>query len=174
MLMLSAKIINLPVLGLRTGGKIAQTIGPVINPHNLKILGWWCNSALSKEPVVLLVEDVREISARGLVVDDSDALSVPEDLTRQKEVLNIKFDLIGKPVKTKDRKLGKVSDYSFNDDMFIQKIYVTRPLVNVFSSDSTLIIDRTQIQEVTDHYILVSEADIKEASPALATEPVTG
>jgi hypothetical protein len=45
---------------------------------------------------------------------------------------------------------------------------VTKPITKIFSSDDTLIIDRTQIIEVTDSYILVRDADVKDT----AEEPV--
>ena len=51
--------------------------------------------------------------------------------------------------------------------MFVQKLYVTRSLTKIFSSEDTLIIDRDQILEVTDHHILVEDTDVK------ATEEVT-
>jgi hypothetical protein len=79
---------------------------------------------------------------------------------------------IGKPVKTKRNKLCKVSDFSYNEGMFIQKLYVERPMVKVFSMEDTLIIDRKQILEVTDHYILVNDADIKATDIVPAAEAV--
>jgi hypothetical protein len=57
--------------------------------------------------------------------------------------------------------LGKVSDYSYNDGFFVQKLYVARPLHKVFASEDTLVIDREQILEVTDKYILVRDTELK-------------
>ncbi|MEX2006575.1 MAG: hypothetical protein WD877_00115 [Candidatus Saccharimonadales bacterium] len=167
MLRLSASLLNKPVVSLRTGGKLAQAIAPIINPHNLKISGWWCKGAGSKQ-LVLLTEDIREIIPAGLVVNDDDALTDPADLVRHSEILNIRFELIDKAVKTRRHKLGKVNDYSYNDGMFIQKLYVARPLVKVFTAEDTLIIDREQILEVTDKFILVRDSEVKAAEEELA------
>jgi len=52
--------------------------------------------------------------------------------------------------------------------LFIQKLYVARSLVNVFASEDTLLIDRTQILEVTDHYILVRDTDVKVTDEEMA------
>lgn len=173
MLMLSSKLSNMPVMSLRVGGQIAQAGQPIINPHNLKILGWYCQvNKKSKTPHVLLTESVREYSDRGIIVDDEESLTEPKDLVRHKDIIALNFQLIDKPVKTKHRKLGKVSDFSCNEGMYVQKLYVAKPLVNLFSNDSTLIIDRTQIIEVTDHYIVVKEAEVKETAPELVAEPV--
>lgn len=171
MLKLSASISNLPILSLRSGGRIATAAAPFINPHNLKILGWWCDSKFSTEHLILLTEDVREITPQGIVVDDNDALVQQEELIRHKEIIDAQFQPIDKLVKTKHRKLGKVSDYSFNDGMFIQKLYVNRPLTSIFSGDATLIIDRTQIIEITDDYILVKDTEVEEGASELAAEP---
>src|SRR5581483_11422954 len=153
-------------MSIRTGNKIGTAVEPIINPHNLKIDGWWCK--VNRQNLVLLSEDVREIIPQGLAINDLDALSSPEELVRYKEVLNIKFQLLDKLVKTKRHKLGKVSDFSYNDGMFVQKLYVAKPLVKIFSNEDVLLVDRTQILEVSDSYILVKDTDVKDT----AEEPV--
>jgi hypothetical protein len=167
MLKLSSSLINRPVLSLRTGSQIAVAEKPVINPHNLKILGWWCIPAGGGKQV-LLADEIREDMPNGLAVNDEDALSEPADLVRQKEILDIDFELIDKQVRTKRQRVGKVSDYSYNDGMFVQKLYVARPLHKVFTSDDTLIIDREQIIEVTDKYILVRDTEVRATAEEMA------
>jgi hypothetical protein len=171
MLMLSNSLLNQPVMSLRTGGQVALAAEPIINPHNLKILGWWCKAAGGRR-LVLMAEDVREIMTNGLAINDEDDLSPPEDLVRHSEVLGTQFQLLEKPVRTKRQKIGKVSDYSYNEGMFIQKLYVSKPLRKVFTTEDTLIIDRTQILEVTDHYILVRDTEVKAGAEDFATAPV--
>src|SRR5262245_54373905 len=109
MLMLSSTLLNRPVMSLRTGTQIALTIEPIIDPKNLKILGWWCEGPERGQKTVLLAEDVREIMPSGLAVNDEETLSNQADLVRHKEILSIAFKLIDKTVKTKRQKLGKVS-----------------------------------------------------------------
>jgi len=130
-------------------------------------MGWWCKLPGGKKQV-LLADNVREILPTGLAVNDEADLSDQQDLVRHKDILNIRFQLLDKPVKTKRQKLGKVSDFSYNDGLFIQKLYVARSLVNVFASEDTLLIDRTQILEVTDHYILVRDTDVKVTDEEMA------
>lgn len=170
MLKLSASLFNQPVMSLRIGGQVATASAPIINPHNLKILGWWCKAPRSAEALVLLTEDVRQELPDGLAIDDDDDLNLPEDLVRHREILDIKFQLIDKPVRTKQTRLGKVKDYSYNDGMFIQKLYVERPLRKILSSDDTLLIDRTQVLEVTDQYILVRDGELKASDKEFAAE----
>ena len=171
---MSKSLYNRPVMSLRSGGQIATAAEPIINPHNLKILGWWCGGP-GKSSLVLLTEDVREVMPQGFAINDEAELSRPEDLTRHREILNIRFKLIDKSVKSKRHKLGKVNDFSYNDGMFVQKLYVSPSLRKIFSSEDTLIIDRSQILEVTDNYILVKDTEIKagaeEMAPAAAVVP---
>lgn len=168
MLKLSGNLVNIPVISLRTGRRIAIAEAPVINPHNLKIIGWWCNTNRADGTKILLTEDVRDSVVRGMAVNDEMSLSDPEDLVRHKETLRIRYNLIGKTVKTKHQKVGKVQDYSYNDGMFVQKLYVERSLMKVFAKEDVVIIDRTQILEVTDSHILVKSTEIKTTEEDLA------
>jgi hypothetical protein len=170
MLKLSDSLKRINVISLRSSATVAIAEKPIINPHNLKILGWWCHGPMSAAPLVLLAGDVREQLPGGLAINDEEDLTAPEDLVRHKDVLEIKFDPIGKTVKTKRSKLGKVYDYSYNDGLFVQKLYVERPITKVFATEDTLIIDRNQIIEVTDNYILVKDTEVKSAEkvPAAA------
>ncbi|OGL34715.1 hypothetical protein A3F65_03405 [Candidatus Saccharibacteria bacterium RIFCSPHIGHO2_12_FULL_47_16b] len=176
MLQLSKSLTNVPIISLRLGGPVAIAVEPILNPHNLKVLGWWCKSPGSNALHILLVEDVRQVTPSGLAVNDESELSSPNELIRHKPVLNSHFELIGKEVKTKRHKLGKVSDYSYEtNSMLVIKLYVARPLTKLFSAEDTLIIDRTQIIEITDHYILVKDTDVKvteeEMAPATEAAP---
>ena len=158
---MSKSLLNRPVISLRSGRQIATAIEPVINPHNLKILGWWCKVVGQTNQAVLLADDVREIMPRGLAINDDSDLCTPEDLVRHREILNVRFQLMDKIVKTKRHKLGKISDYAYNQDsMFVEKLYVMKSLVKLFSSEDTSIIGRNQIIEITDKYILIKDAEV--------------
>lgn len=170
MLKLSSSLRNQPVLSLRAGTQVAVAVEPIINPHNLKVLGWWCKGS-GNGNLVLLTENVRESGRQGLVVNDEEDLSPPEDLVRHREIMDLKFQLMDKLVRTKRQKLGKVSDYSYNEGFFVQKLYVARPLVKLFASEDTLIIDRTQILEVTDTHILVRDTEIHATEEDLSAAP---
>src|SRR5258708_34265380 len=114
MLLMSKSLYKQPVMSLRHGTPIALAIEPIINPHNLKILGWWCKRPGATKQQVLLAEDVREVMPDGLAINDEDALSHTDDLVRHNEILSIHFQLLDKAVKTKRNKLGKVADYAYD------------------------------------------------------------
>lgn len=171
MLILRDKLLGRQVLSLRTGGQVAVTTQPIINPNNLKIVGLYCNDRFSKQEKVLLSQDIREFLPKGLVVDDHEVLSDPEDLVRLKKTLEINFELTGKPVHTDKRKrLGKVSDYALDGgSLYIQKLYVSQSLIKKLGG--SLSVDREQIVEVTDKKIVVKDPaqGVKDAAPIALT-----
>src|SRR3989344_8314396 len=105
MLLMSKSLYNRPIMSLRLGAPIAIAVEPIINPHNLKILGWWCKAPSSTKQQVLLSEDVREVMPAGLAVNDDGALSHSADLVRHNEILGLHFQLLNKLVKTRSAKL---------------------------------------------------------------------
>jgi uncharacterized protein YrrD len=172
MLLLIETILNKPVLSLRTGGEVAQIFGYVVNPNNFKVEGFYCHDRLSKQDLILLYQDIRNIIGQGVVVNDHDVLSTPDILVRLQEVLKINYSLIGKPVETVTKvKVGKVKDFAIDSETFyIQKIYVGRNIIKSISSGQ-LSVDRSQIIEVTDNKIIIQELlnTAKVAVPNAAT-----
>lgn len=175
MLKLSGSLLNQPVMSLRTGGQVATAVTTIINPNNLKIEGFYCTDSLAKKKtLILLYRDIRDIIPKGIVVNDHEVLAEPHDLVRLKDIMNIKFDLIGKQVVTVSKeKLGKVNDYAVEiETMFVQKIYVGQSLFKSLTSGS-LSIDRSQIVEITSRKIVVN--DLLQGTPegAAATAPIS-
>jgi sporulation protein YlmC with PRC-barrel domain len=167
MLQLSASLLNKSVLSLRTGAPIAKIDGPIINPDNLKIEGFYCTDRYDKRQLVLLYQDIREILAKGYVVNDHDVLVEPDELVRLKKVMELNFEIVGKQVITINKeKVGKVSDYAAETEtMFIQKIYVNQSVLKSLTGGS-LSIDRTQINEITPKRIIIN--DLVNVAPAAA------
>lgn len=163
MLALSNTLTNRPILSLRTGGRIGTAVRPIISPHDLQIIGWWCDNHSEINIQVLLVQDVRESLPRGLIVDDYHALSAQEDLARHKEVLEIDYELMGKLVRSERHKIGKVVDYCYDETYLVQKLYVEQSLLKALAQDQR-IIGRKQIIEITDSYIMVKDTDLKSSA----------
>lgn len=158
MLQLSAAIINRPVMSLRTGGEVATAVTPIINPDNLKIEGFYCNDRFKNKELILLYQDIRDIIPQGIVIDDYDVLTDEEELVRLKKVLELQFELIGKPVQTVAKeKVGKVSDFAVETTtMTIQKIYASQSILKNFTGGN-LSIDRSQIVEITQKKVIINE-----------------
>jgi sporulation protein YlmC with PRC-barrel domain len=167
MLQLSAALLNQPILSLRSGGVIATTTSPIVNPNNFKVEGFYCADIRSNETLILLPQDIRDTIPTGFVVNDYDVLAEPEELVRLHKIMEIGFELLGKQVVTTGKhRVGKVSDYATEmETMYIQKIYVSQSLIKSFTGGS-LGIDRGQIHEVTPKKIIIH--DLLKTSPATA------
>ena len=167
MLQLSANLINKSVLSLRTGAPIANVTAAIFNPNNLKIEGFYCQDSFDKRELILLCQDIRDIMRKGYVVNDHDVLVEAADLIRLKDVIELNFELIGKPVQTVAKeKVGKVSDYATEmETMFVQKIYVSQSILKSFTGGS-ISVDRTQINEITPKRVIINEL-LKKAPAAV-------
>lgn len=170
MLRLSGTLLNRPILSLRTGGQVATTTSPIINPDNLKVEGFYCFGSNDKSAKVLLYQDIRDIIPQGFIIDDYGVLTDPNELVRLEKIMQIGFDPLGKQVVTVNKqKVGKVSDYATEmETMYIQKIYVSQSLLKSFTGGN-LGIDRGQIHEITPKKIIVQ--DLLKSAPA--TTPVS-
>lgn len=171
MLKLSQSFIGTNIWSLRTGGVIGHTTKLIINPNNLKLEGWYVVSKFSNSASILLGGELREILPQGLVVNDQDAFSDPEDLVRLQDILKLRFELINKLVVTQDgSKIGKVSDYAVEtSSLIIKKLYVSQSIIKNFTG-GTLSIDRTQIIEITNKRVIIEDPteDIKVQATATA------
>lgn len=161
-------------MSLRSSGKIAIAIRPIINPNNLQVEGWRCEDSFSKTELILLKQDVRDFVPQGIAVNDHDVLSEPEELIRLREVLELDFEVIGKHVVTnRRRRLGKVNDYALDPiTMKIQKLYVSRPVYKSLS-DGQLSVDRSQIIEITTSTVVVRDTEVTQEKTMPAAMPAT-
>lgn len=157
MLQLSQALIDRPVMSLQTGGQIATAIGPIVNPNNLKIEGFYCIDPTNKY-LVLVSQDIRDILPQGIVVNDANVLVESSDLIRLKPIMALQFGLLGKKVETSSKeKVGKIEDYATDiDNMFIQKLYVSQSVFKSFAGGN-LGIDRSQIVEITPKKVVIHD-----------------
>lgn len=157
-------------MSLRTGQPIATVTAAIFNPNNLKIEGFYCQDKFDKRELVLLYQDIREVLPQGYVVNDHEVLAEPGELVRLKTVLELNYELIGKPVQTiAKHKVGKVSDFATETEtMYVQKLYVTQSIFKSLTGGS-LSIDRTQINEITPKRIIINE--LTKTAPVTAPAP---
>lgn len=171
MLKLASSLYDIPVFSLRTAGQIGLAQRPILNPSNLKIMGWYATTIYAKGIHILPSSEIREITKLGIAVNDYEAITDPKELVRMQQILDLNFELIGKAVVTKSRKhLGKVQDYASDlDSFFVQRLYVKPRALSAFTKDE-LIVDRQQIVEITNKKIIIK--DIEATERVLFTGPV--
>lgn len=174
MLINGSRLIGCPILSLHVGGAIAHVLDVIIDPNNLKIIGFRVSGSLVRGEVgdVLPVDSIREFSRVGMIVDSIDELVDGEEVIRIRDVLNLNFSLPGLKVVSKSKsKLGKVSDYIVNSDSWsVYQLIVQRPIMKAFL-DPELIIPRSEIIEVNDYQIIVKDEHSKLQKAAPAARP---
>lgn len=155
---LSGSLLNKSVKSLRTGTSIATITSAIFNPKNLKIEGFFCTDNIDRRQLILLYQDIREILEQGFVVNDHSVLAEAHELIRLQDILNLNFELVGKPVITLSKeKVGKVTDYAVETEtMYVQKLYVSQSILKNLTGGS-LSIDRSLINEITPKRIIISE-----------------
>ena len=169
MLKLSEAIIDIPVLSLRAGSQVGTATELIINPNNLKVEGWYVQDKFGGKRLVLVSSDVRELSSRGVIINDHEVLSELEELVRLKPIIEIGFLLIGKQVVSQGgKKYGKVTDFAVEtESLLIKKIYATQPIIKNLAGGNASI-DRTQIIEITNTKIIIDDATEKAGEGAVA------
>ncbi len=169
---LASKLIPLPVLSLQTGIAVATTKDLILDPANLEVVALSCETAKHGAPeLALMMRDVRELALDCVIIDSEEELTELTDIVRLVALRAEAFSLLRKLViSDMGRHLGVVEDFTINiETRKVQKLYVKQSLVRSFFG-SSLIIDRTQILDVTPKQIVVREATLK--SGALAPKPM--
>jgi len=157
MLVLGSRLNETPVMSLQTGTRLAQTGTPLINPANLKIVAFELDGPLLTEhPTFLRVDDIREISGVGMIIDSSDELLGLDDVIKIKELHGLNFKLIGMNVIDEHKKkLGKVDNFTIETGSFvIEQLNVKHGIFRGLA-ETGLLIHRSQITEINDSAIIV-------------------
>lgn len=158
MLLLASRLVNTPVMSLQTGSELAKITTAVIDPGTLQIVAYRVNGPLlSSNDLLLRIEDSREFSDIGFIVDSNDDFIDSSDVIRIEELLKINFTLDRRQVTDeKRRKIGTIIDYTIDvGSFYVQQLTVKRPLLKSFN-DTELLIHRSQIIEINNHSIVVS------------------
>ncbi|HEX9679570.1 MAG TPA: hypothetical protein VGA08_03045 [Candidatus Saccharimonadales bacterium] len=162
MLVLNNKLIGTDVASVQASHKVGQVSGYLIDPRRLEVMALYVKTRLNPAPLILHTVDIRDFSSQGAIIDHNEQLMEPDGLVRLKEVVDIDFQLIDKPVLTEDgRRLGKVNGFAFDTlGWKIMRINV-RQTVTKSLSTTELIIHRQQIVKVSDTEIVVKSATVK-------------
>ena len=153
-------------MGIQTGGELARTKRPIIDPATLTILAYELSGVNSPSggPLLLRIADMRELSDIGMIVDSNDEFIEPEDVIKLNDIYQNGFNLININVTDeKRRKIGKVIDFTVETGGFvIQQLTVKRPMFRSLN-DTELLIHRSQIIEINNDSIVVhSQAKVPE------------
>lgn len=168
MLLPLERLLQTAVMSLQTGAELARVKHVLVDPRDLTVVAYELEGHnLDQHPSFLRPIDARELSHLGLIVDSNEEFIGSEDVIRIKEVLGFGFDLIGlEVIDDHKRKLGRVVSFAIDSGSFsVQQLSVKRPLLKSFG-ETELLINRSQIIEVSDTTVKVASTDSKE--PAMS------
>ncbi|HSX41029.1 MAG TPA: hypothetical protein VLF21_00085 [Candidatus Saccharimonadales bacterium] len=168
MYVLATQLKGLPVLSLQTGQPIASVDRPIMQGSDLEIMALHCRMGrLRNQEGVILMRDIRQVAADCIIIDSFDEIEDVNEIVRLKEIAEKNFDPIGKMVVSESgQKLGKVEDYTINLKTFLlQKLYVHQSVMKSILFNN-LVVDRTQIIEISPRQFVVRDATVKQPSLA--------
>lgn len=163
MLLTGSQLHGTPIMSLQTGMRLGIAEKPIINPDNLAIVAYEIDGPnLDQHPSLLLIDDVRELSKVGMIIDSSDEFVGSEDIIKLKPLYELQYTVLHKHVIDEHhKKVGKVIDYTVDPDNFmIQQLNVKRPLLRSLQ-EAELLIHRSQIVEINDDQIIIKSATNK-------------
>lgn len=169
MLILGSRLLKTPVMSLQTGGQLAVTSRPIIDPADLRIHAYELEGPLlTQSPSFVRTADIREYGRLGMIIDSADELIGISDVIKIESLYGLGFPLIGlNVIDSNRRKLGKVSDYTIDSDTYVvQQLDVKRGLLRGIS-DTGLLINRSQILEINNTDIVVKTATTSSTMPVM-------
>ena len=168
---LRSTLLGQPIISLQTGQIVAWVAEPILEVTTLEVVALMVSAPHAKHDLILICRDIRQYAADCVIIDDEDELTDPDDIARLASSLKAHYSPMGKPVNTEaGQRLGMVEDYSINlETSRIQKLHVRRPFFKSIFGPS-LIIDRTQIVDITPERITVRDTTTK--SPAIQAESI--
>jgi sporulation protein YlmC with PRC-barrel domain len=165
---LRSALIDCPVISLQTGQVVAWLKRPVLDIATLEVVALACRVPDSRQPRLIIAGDVRQYASDCVVIGSEDDLTHPDDIVRSNTSLKSYYSPLGKKVVSETgRKVGLVEDYVINlDTNRLQKLHVRKSVLHSWLGINLLLIDRTQITDVTPHRIVVREPTMSASLPA--------
>lgn len=164
---LASQIIGAQLFSVHTGSKIGEITGLLVREKDLKLELLVAKVPDSNLVLYLLSNDIRAFDGNKIIIDSYDKLSEAEDLLRHQDIIKTRQNFFGIKVQTQSGKqLGKVKDYSVDiTHFFAAKLHIRANLPQRLFHER-LIIDRTDIVDMTKDKIIVRDATIKAKSAA--------
>lgn len=163
MLIRGSDILQTPVMSLQTGTELATTKSFVIDPADLGIMAFELEGELlTDDPTLLRIQDVRELSSIGFIVDSSDEFITKGFVIKIGEIMDLNFSPYGmKVIDTRNKTIGRIDDIIIDSDTFmVQQLAIKRPLLQRINTTEVLI-GRNQIKAINDDTIIVKAPTIE-------------
>lgn len=164
MMILATSLVGTDVFSVHAGHNVGRIKSWLVDLKDLKISVFVVETA-SRQTNYLLADDIRSLGVAKrpmVIIDYEEKLSEKDDLIRHREIIEKGTSLVGFKVKTLSGKfLGKVKDLSIdNQNLYIIKLQISAQLL-VRLTNTSLLIDRTDILEIKPKLIVVKDSLLK-------------
>ena len=166
MIYTASSLVGKPVASIRLNAEVGQISGILLDPNRLMVAGFWVRTRSDPRPLLLLTEDVRQLTSQQAIVDDRQQLVEPSDLPKLRSILAINYLIPGKKVVADGRKIGIAQDFNFNNTTYLVSHIAARASGWQRLRVNQLVFERRQITGLDDRKITV---DIGPQTQAIAS-----
>lgn len=159
---LASEIIGSKLFTVHTGGPIGIVTGLLVRRKDLKVELFKIKLFEDNSIRYLLTSDIRTYEAGKIIINSYQELSEPDELLRHQELIKEEFVLFSVKVETQSgKRIGKIKDYGIDTaHYFATKLHIRAGFLQRIMHER-LIIDRSDILDITKSKIVVRDATIK-------------
>lgn len=164
---LASQIIDGQLFSVHAGGKIADIIDILVRRKDLRIELLVVKPVDNIKKQFVLSSDIRAYDKNRVIIDSYQEMSEADELIRHQDLIKDGGWLIGAKVETQSGKfLGKVLDFSVDTThYYVNKLHIRATWPQRLIHER-LIVDRSDIVDITKNKITVRDATIKAKSTA--------
>ncbi len=158
MLLQNTMLSSLPIASIRSGARIGNVVGLIINPDTLHVDALECRIASHQQPMLLLPADIFTLTPKGIIIQDHEHLSEYKDALRLRSLLDLRYKVVSKHAFVGSKKVGIVESFAVDaESLYIIKLYV-KPGMLMKLKTAQLTFDRKSIREVTNQKIVFEDS----------------
>ena len=165
-------LIGKSVVSIRINASIGQISGVLLNPDRLSVAGLWIRTNTDPQPLLLLNEDIRQLTSQRAIIDDRSQLVEPSELPKLRSILTINYIIPGKKIIAAGRKIGVALDFNFNNETYLVSHIIARASGMQRLRMSQLTFERRQITAIDDRKITVNIGPQTQKIPSLGPNPI--
>ncbi len=165
-------LVGKPVVSIRINANIGQISGVLLNPDRLSVAGLWIKTNANPRQLLLLNDDIRQLTSQRAIVDDHNQLVEPSELPKLRSILTINYIIPGKKIVADGRKIGVALDFNFNNETYLVSHIIARASGLQRLRVSQLTFERRQITAIDNRKITVNIDPQAQQVPSLGPTPI--
>ena len=171
MIYTASVLVGKPVVSIHLNAEIGQISGVLIDPNRLAVAALWVKLGTDSQSLLLLPEDIRQLTSQRAIIDERNQLTEPSELPKLRSILSINYIIPGKKVVGDGRKLGVAQDFNFNNDTYLVSHIIVRAARWQRLRMTQLMFERRQITGLDNRQITVDIGPQTQRLTSLGSNP---